>query len=236
MLTAEKRAELEEQGPQNIRFKLASYGGGRGAASGGFRCGDITRSEIEDWLAEKYQMEAPSGGQSFAGHELRAGLELSARYLQQSESGWLAVAFNGPHIAFHPALSRRPLSKFGTGRRHLPATLWECATTAVERGGWCVWGAYHDPSCYRHPAVFLPLRGCHWDRDRCRKPAHLGGHRIINTKPACPARLGVIAITARADGLRHSGRNSEGLSHEGYRGFDSYVRYHCERHNVSGSS
>jgi hypothetical protein len=58
MLTAEQRAELEEQGPQNIRFKLASYGGGRGAAIGGFRCGDITRSEIEDWLAEKYQMEA----------------------------------------------------------------------------------------------------------------------------------------------------------------------------------
>jgi hypothetical protein len=35
MLSAEQRAELEEQGPQNVRFKLASYGGGRGAAIGG---------------------------------------------------------------------------------------------------------------------------------------------------------------------------------------------------------
>jgi hypothetical protein len=58
MLTRAQRDELEEQGAQNVRFKLASYGGGRGAAIGGFRCGDINRGEIEDWLAEKYQREA----------------------------------------------------------------------------------------------------------------------------------------------------------------------------------
>jgi hypothetical protein len=58
MLTRAQKDELEQQGPQNIRFKLASYGGGRGAAIGGFRCGDINRGEIEDWLAEKYKREA----------------------------------------------------------------------------------------------------------------------------------------------------------------------------------
>ena len=34
----------------------------------------------------------PSSDQSFAGHELLAGLELSAQYLQESESGCLGVA------------------------------------------------------------------------------------------------------------------------------------------------
>jgi hypothetical protein len=58
MLTRAQRDEIEEQGAQNVRFKLASYGGGRGAAIGGFRCGDINRGEIEDWLAEQYQREA----------------------------------------------------------------------------------------------------------------------------------------------------------------------------------
>ena len=58
MLTRAQKDELEQQGPQNIRFKLASYGGGRGASIGGFRRGDINRGEIEDWLSEKYQREA----------------------------------------------------------------------------------------------------------------------------------------------------------------------------------
>jgi hypothetical protein len=58
MLSRAQRDELGKQGAQNIRFKLASYGGGRGAAIGGFRCGDISRGEIEDWLAEKYHREA----------------------------------------------------------------------------------------------------------------------------------------------------------------------------------
>jgi hypothetical protein len=57
MLTAEQRAELEEHGPASIRFKLTQYGAGRGASISGFKCGDITRGDIEDWLAEKSKME-----------------------------------------------------------------------------------------------------------------------------------------------------------------------------------
>jgi hypothetical protein len=56
-LTPEQRAELEEHGPQNIRFKLPQHGGGRGAAIPGFKCGDITRGDIDDWLAEKSRIE-----------------------------------------------------------------------------------------------------------------------------------------------------------------------------------
>jgi hypothetical protein len=58
MLTPEQRAELEEHGPQSIRFKLIQYGTGRGASIPGFRCGDITRGDIEDWLIEKTTIEA----------------------------------------------------------------------------------------------------------------------------------------------------------------------------------
>jgi hypothetical protein len=58
MLTPEQRAELEEQGPQSIRFKLLQHGSGRGAFIPGFKCGDIIRGNIEDWLAEKTKIEA----------------------------------------------------------------------------------------------------------------------------------------------------------------------------------
>jgi hypothetical protein len=58
MLTHEQRAELEEHGPQSIRFKLMQHGTGRGASIPGFRCGDITRGDIEDWLIEKARIEA----------------------------------------------------------------------------------------------------------------------------------------------------------------------------------
>jgi hypothetical protein len=57
MLTPEQRAELEEHGPQSIRFRLIQYGVGRGASIPGFKCGDITRGDIEDWLAEKTKIE-----------------------------------------------------------------------------------------------------------------------------------------------------------------------------------
>ena len=57
MLTAEQRAELEEHGAANIRFKLTQYGAGRGASISGFKCGDITRGDIEDWLAGKSREE-----------------------------------------------------------------------------------------------------------------------------------------------------------------------------------
>jgi hypothetical protein len=53
MLTTEQRAELEHHGAVSIRFKLTQYGSGPGASIGGFKCGDITRVDIEDWLAEK---------------------------------------------------------------------------------------------------------------------------------------------------------------------------------------
>jgi hypothetical protein len=53
MLTTEQRAELEHHGAASIRFKLTQHGAGRGAAISGFKCGDITRGDIEDWLAEK---------------------------------------------------------------------------------------------------------------------------------------------------------------------------------------
>jgi hypothetical protein len=53
LLTTEQRAELEHHGAASIRFKLTQYGAGRPAAISGFKCGDITRGDIEDWLAEK---------------------------------------------------------------------------------------------------------------------------------------------------------------------------------------
>jgi hypothetical protein len=57
MLTPEQRAELEEHGAASIRFKLTQYGAGRGASISGFKCGDITRGDIEDWLAGKSSEE-----------------------------------------------------------------------------------------------------------------------------------------------------------------------------------
>jgi hypothetical protein len=58
MLTPEQRAELEEHGPQSIRFKLMQHGAGRGASIPGFRCENITRGDIEDWLIGKTRIEA----------------------------------------------------------------------------------------------------------------------------------------------------------------------------------
>ena len=57
MLSPDQHSELERMGTENVRSKLTTYGGGRGAAIGGFRCGDITRGDIEDWLAEKHSSE-----------------------------------------------------------------------------------------------------------------------------------------------------------------------------------
>ena len=62
MLTAEQKAELEHHGAASIRFRLIQHGTGRDAAISGFKCGDITRGDIEDWLAEKNAEE--SGQQS----------------------------------------------------------------------------------------------------------------------------------------------------------------------------
>jgi hypothetical protein len=53
MLSNEQRAELEALGAATVRLKLTQYGAGRGASISGFKCGDITRGNIEDWLVEK---------------------------------------------------------------------------------------------------------------------------------------------------------------------------------------
>ena len=57
MLTQEQRQELETMGATNVRFRLSQFGGGRASAIPGFKCGDMTRGDIEDWLAEKYVEE-----------------------------------------------------------------------------------------------------------------------------------------------------------------------------------
>jgi hypothetical protein len=59
-LTPEQRAELEAHGPDTVRIKLLQGGADRGAAIPGFTTGPyrtLTRSDVEDWLAEK-QVEA----------------------------------------------------------------------------------------------------------------------------------------------------------------------------------
>jgi hypothetical protein len=53
LLTPDQRKELDDSGAASIRLKLTQYGAGRGASIGGFKCGDITRGDIEDWLVEK---------------------------------------------------------------------------------------------------------------------------------------------------------------------------------------
>jgi hypothetical protein len=53
LLTPDQRKELEDWGAPSIRHKLAQWGAGRGASIDGFKCGDITRGDIEDWLVEK---------------------------------------------------------------------------------------------------------------------------------------------------------------------------------------
>src|SRR6266404_3414497 len=52
-LSREQRAELESRGADNVRQKLFESGSGRGAVVRGFKCGEIERGEVEDWLAEK---------------------------------------------------------------------------------------------------------------------------------------------------------------------------------------
>jgi hypothetical protein len=56
MLTDSQRAELEGHGSVRIKMMLAAYHGGMtgpGSAIGGFKNGDITRSDIDQWLTEK---------------------------------------------------------------------------------------------------------------------------------------------------------------------------------------
>jgi hypothetical protein len=55
-LTQEQSAGLERMGPERVTLILATYAEGRTGPEGvigGFYCGDIRRSPIEPWLAEK---------------------------------------------------------------------------------------------------------------------------------------------------------------------------------------
>ena len=57
MLTETQRKELEDMGAPNVRTHLLQYGGSRGADIGGFKCGNITRGDIVDWLATQNRIE-----------------------------------------------------------------------------------------------------------------------------------------------------------------------------------
>jgi hypothetical protein len=52
-LTVEQRAELEANGPVNIRTKRWQGPTNREETMGGFKCGDINCGDMDDWLAEK---------------------------------------------------------------------------------------------------------------------------------------------------------------------------------------
>jgi hypothetical protein len=52
-LSKEQRAELEALAPATVRLMLLQGGPGRGASICGFKCGDITKGDIDDWLIEK---------------------------------------------------------------------------------------------------------------------------------------------------------------------------------------
>ena len=52
-LNNEQRAELEDLAPDTVRLMLLQGGAGRGASISGFKCGDITRGDINDWLIDK---------------------------------------------------------------------------------------------------------------------------------------------------------------------------------------
>jgi hypothetical protein len=57
-LSNEQRAELEGLAPATVRLMLLQGGPGRGASISGFKCGDITKGDIDDWLIEKNIEEA----------------------------------------------------------------------------------------------------------------------------------------------------------------------------------
>ena len=58
MLSRGQRKELKSWGTATLRSHLASYPGtGPGASIPGFKAGDITRSDITDWLVERTKIE-----------------------------------------------------------------------------------------------------------------------------------------------------------------------------------
>jgi hypothetical protein len=58
MLTDEQPKELESWGAATVRAHLAAYPKtGTGASILGFKTGEMTRSDITDWLAEQAKVE-----------------------------------------------------------------------------------------------------------------------------------------------------------------------------------
>ena len=52
-----QKAALEEAGIGVVSLKLATYGSGRETLIGGFKCGEIARGDIEEWLMAKTREE-----------------------------------------------------------------------------------------------------------------------------------------------------------------------------------
>jgi hypothetical protein len=57
-LSANQIAELDRLGPENVSLKLSYAGVGSGALVRGFSCEDMTRSDVEDWLANQGRKSA----------------------------------------------------------------------------------------------------------------------------------------------------------------------------------
>lgn len=58
MLTDAQRKELETWGSATVRAHLSSFPGtGAGAAIPGFKSGEMTRSDITDWLIQRTKIE-----------------------------------------------------------------------------------------------------------------------------------------------------------------------------------
>lgn len=57
MLSDHQKATLEEAGTAIVRIRLTNYGGGRDTVVGGFKCENVTRGDLEDWLTEKSREE-----------------------------------------------------------------------------------------------------------------------------------------------------------------------------------
>lgn len=56
-LTTSEQTALEAAGAANVRDKLRYAGPGRGAAVPGLASGDLSRGDVEDWLADKESKE-----------------------------------------------------------------------------------------------------------------------------------------------------------------------------------
>jgi hypothetical protein len=58
LLSREQRKELKSWGAATLRSHLASYpGASPGASIPGFKSGEMTRSDITDWLIERTKIE-----------------------------------------------------------------------------------------------------------------------------------------------------------------------------------